>query len=139
MMLSQELFDAVVYNLRKQGSKALLDDEQLKKTFQSKGACAYRTKDGKCCAAGGMLTLEEYDPKMEGKSLRIVMDMAPSFAERVIGDAACVDGVHAKRGNYTILKDLQFIHDRLQVEDWEQGFRDLANRYELIYTPLATT
>lgn len=121
-MTPQELFDTVVGNLRKQGGKALLDQEQLKTLIAAEGTCAYRAKDGKKCAAGGLLTDQEYKPAMEGNNLFVVMELSPSFKERVGDDCS-------------LLRDLQDVHDRFTVVNWERGFRDIAQAHGLIYAP----
>ena len=125
-MTPQELFDTVVGNLRKQGGKALLTEEQLQDLALHKGTCAYRSKDGKKCAAGGLLTDEEYKPSMEGKSILFVMEQVPRFGKLI--------GYHGT-SLYYLLCSLQKIHDKVVVEAWEQTFQELATIEGLIYTP----
>lgn len=122
-MTPQQIFSTVVDNLRKQGSKSLLTDEQIKKLRLLSGACAYRGMDGKCCAIGGLLTDEEYQLKMEGANLSVVVGMAPSFACRINYD-----------DNYQLLRRLQMVHDQYSVKKWEAQFQQLAEDYHLIYT-----
>jgi hypothetical protein len=128
MMTLQELFDTVVGNLRKQGSKALLTEEQCKELGSPPGTCAYRSQDGKSCAAGGLLTDKEYLPAVEGKGLLFLVGLIPTFRERV-GDTA--------DPSFALLRQLQIIHDTASVRDWELEFQQVAQLKDLIYTPPA--
>jgi hypothetical protein len=125
-MTPQELFDAVVAHLRKQGVKSLLTQEQSLKLFVPPGTCAYLSFDGNKCAAGGLLLSEEYSPNLEGKNVLAVMDMVPSFKAR-IGYSNC-----------NLLNDLRLVHDRHEVGAWEYYFEKVAQEHHLTYTPPTT-
>ncbi len=59
-MNAQEIFDTVAVHLIKQGKPAVAHSGQ---------ACAYKTADGLRCAVGVLISDEEYEDKMEGKSV----------------------------------------------------------------------
>lgn len=120
-LTAQQLFDTVVDGLRKQGSKSLMSEELRIKLGYPPGTCAYRGMDNKKCSAGLLLLDEEYDPRLEGKGLLLVMDRILAFSKR-IGD------------NGNLLFDLQRLHDRYDVDNWEVGFQRIAQNHQLIYT-----
>ncbi len=122
---SQQIFDTVVDHLRKQNSKSVMYNKDGSVELRWKGnvdnpICLYRSKDGKKCAAGVVITDEEYRPEMEGKNISAVISMF------------VLD--HLK-SHEVLLKDLQDVHDNYVVSVWEERFRGLANKYSLTYTP----
>lgn len=90
MMTAQEIFDTVARHLIAQGKQAV--DES--------GYCKYRAPDGRRCAAGVLITDEEYVPNMEGVMFG---DSQVAWPPRLL--------VHEK-----LVRDLQSAHD--QCEDW---------------------
>ncbi len=122
---SQQIFDTVVDHLRKQNSKSVMYNKDGSVELRWNGnvdnpICLYRSKDGKKCAAGVVITDEEYRPEMEGKNISAVISMF------------VLD--HLK-SHEVLLKDLQDVHDNYVVSVWEERFRGLANKYSLTYTP----
>lgn len=102
----QEVFDQVVTHLLTQNNKALEEG--------SDSNCVYRAPKGLKCAAGCLISDEEYDPCIEGES------WPPSNYT--------VTSEHAK-----FICELQLIHDRKNICDWEYYLRELAIRKGLIF------
>lgn len=128
-MTPQQLFDTVVANLRKQGSKSLLTLEQCRELQLPPGTCAYRGFHGYRCAVGCLISDLDYSQEMEGKYLTWVQQHSPSLA-------AIIDG---QGDNYNLLCDLQSIHDTTIVEEWEERFRRVASQFRLTYTPMISS
>ena len=130
-MNEQEVYDIIITHLRKQGSKSMLSEDQTEQldSYADEGICAYRGADGKKCAAGIMIEDFEYSPKMEGINIGSVLgreDCPASLVERL--------GPH-----FHLISDLQFVHDKSQVANWEREFKRVALQYRLDYTaPNAT-
>lgn len=125
MKTPQEIFDTVVNHLRKQNSRSVAYNpdgtEQLVHDDHGGPVCLYRSKDGeKKCAAGALITDEQYTPAMEGKNISAVID------EFALTDLA----QHRK-----LVSELQTVHDFFTVDRWEGEFENLAKVYSLIYTP----
>jgi hypothetical protein len=130
-MTEQEVYDTIMAHLRRQGSRSMLSEAQVNNpsfpSFYSdpESTCAYRSPDGKKCAAGVMITDEEYSSRMEGINIAGVLgreDCPASLKERITP-------------HFNLISDLQFIHDKVDVVDWEYEFRKLATRYHLNYIP----
>jgi len=88
-MTRQEIFNKVADHLLTQGKPALFDEI---------GDCAYRGQDGSMCAVGCLIPDELYTPEMELKSVDTLLKaefVLPGFFY----------------DNYTLLSDLQIIHD----------------------------
>ena|ERR1700686_1536501 len=113
-MEAQEIFDTVVNHLRTQGHKA--------KNYADI-ACVYRARDGSKCAGGILINDEEYNPKMEKHLFDKVLNYyGPiSLKERLLP-------------HIELIMRLQSIHDTSEVKDWEQGFKNCAEDFNLIYT-----
>lgn len=108
-MTRQETFDIVVNHLRKQGRKAI--DEN--------GHCRYRTDDGCKCAAGCLIPDDKYSPDLEGNNIWYT----PIY------------NILFKLGHdLSLVGRLQQIHDKYDINDWEDGFKDTAKRFGLQYT-----
>lgn len=109
----QEIFDGTVNHLRKQGVKSY----DLIST-----RCFYRGPNGTKCAVGWAIPDELYDPAIEC--------------------AGTVDGLVKLDKKFKDFKDheslwfkLQKIHDRVDINNWEDAFADCAKNLKLIYTP----
>ena len=110
LVTGQEVFDFVVENLRKQGCKS-----------ETNSGCAYRGDNGLKCAAGFLITDEEYHPDME--------DMGIDDASSVIVLPPIVENhIH-------LVGALQVVHDSCDVDKWEGGFKSCAAEFGLVYTP----
>lgn len=109
----QEVFDQVVNHLRKQG----------KQSFSKQGGCAYRGKEGLKCAAGCLISDKEYEEKWEETDWKTLVKFH-----------------FPKEWTYhsNLIQDLQDVHDTGIVVDniqdvWEEGFKRVANTYNLTY------
>ena len=113
-MTPQEIFDKVVNHLRAQGAKSEMD-------HPTEGPiCAYRGDGGLMCAVGCLIPDLDYDPGMEETA-------APYLAIFVEWSA----------DDRQLLEDLQQVHDRTQVEHWEDDFAAVAAQNNLTYTPVS--
>jgi hypothetical protein len=125
-MEAQQIFDTVVAHLRQQKSKALSDV----------GSCMYRSDDGKKCAAGCLMTDEEYAPGMEGNSIGAIL---ASDARSNGVSIPCPTSLFEKLGQHaSLIRKLQIVHDSREVKDWEDGLAIVARQYNLTYTPPTT-
>ena len=76
--------------------------QKMKSIEEGKG-CVYRGPDGLKCAAGCLLSAEEYRPTMEGKVWAYLVDRK------------MVPGAHQG-----LISGLQAIHDMRDAASWEQ-------------------
>lgn len=109
-MTQQETFNLVVAHLRKQGTRAMHDDN-----------CAYRDDSGRKCAIGCLIPDDDYDDDLEGWN----------------ADDRPVASILRRLGHDVILcAELQRIHDSYQPRVWESEFEELASARGLIYRPV---
>jgi len=102
-MTEQEIFDAVVRHLKKQGRRALNKDQ-----------CVYRGSNGLKCAVGCLISDAEYTPSMEGHTVDAI-----TLPERL--------RVHRR-----LLCHLQEDHDRaLDLDDCLNSMRATAVQYKI--------
>jgi hypothetical protein len=116
-MNEQEVFDQVVSHLRAQGKQAVSSDGI---------GCMYRSPDGLKCAVGCLISDEEYLPQWEGVNLAILLNYSDRY------NFQNVAGRLQPARQLTI--DLQRIHDNYNPISWEDAFKDIANKYRLIYS-----
>jgi hypothetical protein len=104
---AQQVYDQVKAHLLKQGKKSTNPIVLME--------CLYRAPGGLKCAAGCLISDEEYNPQMEGRPWRslITIKLTPSDHELLI-------------------TELQYVHDDHDPEEWAQQLKDLANRHNLI-------
>jgi hypothetical protein len=101
---AQEVFDQVKTHLLKQGEKSV----------NNRDACVYKSINGNKCAAGCLISDEEYTRKFEGMnwiSLSFKMLVPLNHRELIV--------------------DLQLIHDKRNLIDWKNELKDLANKHNL--------
>lgn len=115
-LTAQDIFDKVVAHLRSMPRRSMLRDEY----------CAYRSPDGLKCAIGCLIADDEYDPKMEGLTVRALME--DGFLPHVPAD--CKE----------LLSALQRVHDL--PHNWntegfcgEAALQRVADRFHLILAP----
>lgn len=108
---SQEVFDYVVAHLIKQGSKSFRE-------HTVGNGCAYRGEEGYSCAAGCLISDEEYMETMEQKSWKTL-----------VGMKAAPD-VH-----YELIVSLQDCHDLFLPCQWESQLKYVAEIHKLTYNP----
>lgn len=109
----QRMFDMVLDHAREQQCKA-----------EGFGTCLYRSGNGAKCFVGAMINDAFYHESMEEQQADdhdILMAVQRSFGRRVNDE-----GVQ-------FLLELQEIHDKYDVEDWETKFRQLAHKHVLFY------
>ena len=107
-MTEQTVFNKVVRFLRQQNKKAI---DQC-------GICQYRAPDGAKCAVGCLISDKHYNPDMEGCSLDNPDVNKARFPQYLLP-------------HWTLLSDLQKVHDRSQVMYWEMDLADVAEKYNL--------
>ncbi len=119
---SQHIFDTVVNHLRTQHAKSVaLNSDGSVKMMGSSPVCLYRSADGKMkCAAGALITDEEYKHSMEGMNIIGVIDRFD---------------LTRLKPHRSMISELQAIHDLHPVEEWEDRFQRLAQMFGLTYTP----
>jgi len=100
---SQEVFDQVALHLMTQGEPSMVY-----------GACAYDDKEGMKCAAGCLISDEEYDPKFEGRPWNQLVR------------AGKVPMAHRE-----LIRSLQKIHDTIAPNLWKGDLLVLAEVYRL--------
>jgi hypothetical protein len=101
---AQQVFDQVAKHLLTQKRQSVLGIR-----------CKYRGDKGMMCAAGALISDEEYTEKMEEKSWESLVD----------------DGIVPTRHLADLITELQDIHDQYDTEFWETKLSDLALRYKL--------
>lgn len=109
-MHEQETFDAMVWHLRRQNQKSM----------DQYGQCRYRGPSGLMCAVGFLIPDSDYCGKMEHKS---------ALAWPVN------DTLRQYRHNLDLCRRMQLIHDKIDLSEWERGFKDVAQEFNLKYTP----
>lgn len=126
-MTKQQIFNTVVAHLRKQGCKSSSPD----------GVCAYRMPDGRTCAIGCLIPVEEYLPTYEGHGLAKMLsgEMTLKRDEAGIPNPTYAY-IRRKFGeeNLPLLAWLQHIHDCKPVHGWDFWLELLARQHSLIYT-----
>lgn len=104
----QETFDYVAAHLLKQGKRC------------TSGLRIRYRHDGSACAIGCLIPAEEYIPALEPLTLR-------ELRMRV---AALVDT------DYTLVRDLQRVHDTVDVKQWRASLEAVANTHGLRFRVL---
>lgn len=132
-MTQQEIFDAVLAHLRKQGKASMSDP----------ASCRYRGPGGTSCAVGCLIPDELYDPLIENvSSTQIFKGYRPYGREsdwpklRPIMDRL---SKHLGAENEPLLDALQRAHDSELVAQglpaWEYRMRVIARDFRLEYKP----
>ena len=128
-MTAQEILSKIVIHLRTQGKKSGRYREP-----DGEFVCMYLAPDGCQCAAGCLIPPEDYQPEFEGASVtNDAWQHLAEFAE-VFGDGPSKVAFYfaAKFSEHLeLIRGLQDIHDRYQVEDWEDRFAKLAQEHAL--------
>jgi hypothetical protein len=118
-MNKQEILNAVVTHLRKQGVPAIASDS-------SENECMYRTEAGLKCAAGCLIPDEDYNPIFEGSQVRgYGSPVADYFSNRFGSEEV------------KFIRALQRIHDSpgSTLEQWEAAWLDLAALHKVTVPP----
>lgn len=105
----QEVFDWICINLLKQGEKSIiLYSSDMHYPM-------YKNEDGLKCAAGWLMSDDEYEGKFE----------------RVGSWDNLVSGGHVPSAHEELIRDLQIIHDSAPVTQWKNQFTRLGNKLHL--------
>lgn len=104
----QLIFDIVATHLLTQKAKSV----------NKYGACMYRGLNGLKCAAGALISDEEYDPKMENMGISGVISRFGLYWNMDYADQHFVSR-------------LQHIHDLYAVQDWKAELYSFANYHNL--------
>lgn len=104
----QQIFDQVATHLLTQNKKS------SKTARNGTLICLYRGPDGTKCAAGCLISDEEYDTEFEEKTWFNLVNY---------------HGV--PRNNMTIIKSLQDIHDNKDPSNWKEELKKLAESRQL--------
>lgn len=116
----QQVFDQVATHLLTQGKQALMASSALLKAqmlgieFVAATVCAYRGENGTKCAAGCLISDDEYVQHMEGNSWRELVEQG------------LVPG-HL----LTLIARLQSIHDHHFPEEWKDSLERTAKDFGL--------
>lgn len=105
----QQIFNQVVAHLRKQGVQSIND----------KGVCAYRGAGGKMCAAGCLISDDEYTPLMDDNG------------DGLDWEVGVIRGIFPEE-HAELIKALQSVHDSHEI-NWERGFKRIAEDRNLQY------
>lgn len=104
----QQVFDQVAKHLLMQSRKSVQD-----------GAYKYHSSDGTKCAAGCLVSDDEYDPEMEGMTWK---------GNKNVNSREDVPEKHL-----LFVHGLQRIHDHKFVSDWKNALIDFAKDHMLNY------
>lgn len=115
-MNKQEIFDKVKTHLLRQGKKSL-------GTVRSEGRVPrYKNDEGLTCAIGCLLDSDAYSEELEGRSV----------SEPMVEEALRKSGVVPEHvDDYTLLRELQKVHDISPPEWWERKLWDVAQNFDL--------
>lgn len=106
LVSAQQVFDQVVEHLRTQKAKS----------YREGRSCAYRGDNGAKCAAGCLISEDEYSAKMENETW----------------DYLAKTGVVPADHDH-LIKELQELHDDVDVIHWEEALKHVATRAKLEY------
>ena len=112
---AQEVFDFVRSKLTAQGEQCRANP--FPSTSKVPGACLYRNAKGQSCAAGFLMTDEDYSRDYEDG----------------YGWTDLVEQFGFPAHHMGLIEDLQDSHDNYDPDQWEERFAFLAVRHELKY------
>lgn len=120
-MTQQETLDIVINGLRAQGCKSIGEYASKIGSAETTTGCCYRGANGTKCAAGQLIPNDKYKPEMEGL---------------ICSNDNNVRAVLLEEGHdLSLCRKLQTIHDCYEPYEWEEKFRNLADGWNLVYTP----
>lgn len=121
-MNNQELFDKIVNHLRTQNKRAF---------EKYRGVCAYRAY-GLKCAAGILIPDRCYSSELEG---RLPKDVAIFISEKFNTEEQEISEAVWSL-SHSLSRKMQYIHDTVNVENWEIHFENTAADWGLEYKEL---
>jgi hypothetical protein len=105
---AQEVFDQVAKHLLEQGKKSFkLDADEGE-------FCLYRGPEGTMCAAGCLISDNEYEDDMEGRCWRNL-----------------VNNGYASDAHIDMIDCLQCIHDKKVPSTWREELLEISKRFDL--------
>ena len=115
----QEVFDQVANHLLTQGKKS--EDTKSEDTCRSNpyddvNLCLYRSSDGLKCAAGCLISDDEYKPEFEQKNWPSLQEKFPHMITMKHMD---------------LIRQLQNIHDNLVIDDWKAALIEFSTANNL--------
>ena len=117
-LTNQEAFDRMLSHLRKQRQPAVSDS----------GSCRYRTSAGLKCAVGALIPDDSYRGYFEVEPLEKVLRLLGSDdVDQADFLRACQFQMHDNPSSYYDISTAYY------MEKVEQGARDIAERFDLIY------
>lgn len=137
----QEIYDFISSHLRKQGERSTLK-------FKDNEICAYRSKTNLTCAAGCLLTEEDYNTELEGRDFvksnfilyepQEIVNLEKTFINHVLFSK----WKKAEKIKLLLIRALQLIHDNnlnWQTNEkkkfiGEVSLKDLTTKFNLLYT-----
>jgi hypothetical protein len=114
-MNKQEVFDKVKKHLLTQNKKSLNDY----------GSCMYRTSNGLKCAIGCLIPDDKYHLRIEHRGIDELLKSSFLNLEELLDIK--------DKEDFSLLKELQMLHDNTDVEDWKEELKLLADRKNLIF------
>lgn len=105
----EQVFEQIARHLLKQWQKSVSPDSNR---------CAYRGALGMSCAAGCLISDDEYDLRWEARSWTSL-----ALSQEVPADYS------------TLIRRLQVIHDSYPVLDWPSQLRQAAGAYNIELSP----
>lgn len=109
-MNKQEVYNKVRAHLLTQNKRSV-------RRVKRESFCSYRGTDGLMCAVGCLIPDGQYDPDCEGRNVRDAM----------VKDMLAGTGIRC----WSLLRDLQNIHDNNAPKDWRARLDDIAKDYGL--------
>jgi len=105
---AQQVFDQVAKHLLEQGVRSMSeapDEDEF---------CLYRGPEGLKCAAGCLISDNEYEDGMEGRGWRNL-----------------VNNGYASNAHIDIIDCLQSIHDKKEPSTWRKELLEISKRFDL--------
>lgn len=111
----QQVFDQVALHLLTQGQPSIVK-EPVDPEESSYIGCAYRGPNGLMCAAGCLVSDDEYRAGMEGKAWGALAQYGTCGVPKV---------------HLSLIADLQRVHDDRPSREWDEGLREVAVQHQL--------
>ena len=107
-MKAQQILDTIVAHLRKQGGKAT----------NEVGSCVFLDSNGRKCAVGCLIP-DGHPAQLDSFGVIPLLNKYQDL-ETLFGE------------HETLLRNFQFCHDGMEVEEWEEEFKSIARTHNLI-------
>lgn len=116
-MTSKEIYNKVSAHLLVQNKKSYLPKDVVEKRGFTviDTDCAYRGEDGLRCAIGCLIPDNEYSIEMEGSIPAALKFNNPDLQKTF-------------RDNYSLLFQLQSVHDFYEPSEWKKKLKEIENK-----------